>query len=227
MTSRRRTIAGLAAVAGLAVSGCTFHPGSAAVVNGTKISQRKVDDLVSAACDITSLLAAQNPNPSKSSVSYYKHLFTQDLISFAITDKAAAQLHLTVSPAAIARVTGSQTLPDGLSAEDRDRLTGFLNASARSQLQQAVIGAHLSDPSVTNADKVTTSDLKAADPYLAAFTRKQSVQVNPAYGSWDGQRVANTDGSLSKPASPIAATWLRLRQGGSTDVTGLPPNQVC
>lgn len=230
MTPRttKRRIAGLALVAVVGVSGCTFHPGSAAVVNGTAISQSTVDDLVLAACDFTALVARKNPGSSQGmSVSYFKHLFTQDLISFEITGKAAREMHLSVSPAAIAKITTQQTFPAGISADDRGRLSEFFAGSARSQLQQAVIGAHLKDSSVTTADNVTPADLAAANAFMAAYTRKQSVQVNPAYGSWDGHRVGDTDGSLSAPESAVAGTWLRLRQNNASGVTGLPPNQVC
>lgn len=230
MTSRRtkRRIAGLAMVVALGVSGCTFHPGSAAVVNGTTISQSNVDDLVLAACDFTELVNRKNPSSAQARpVSYFKHLFTQDLISFEITAKAAREMHLSVSPAAIAKITSQQSLPDGLSAGDRDRLTEFFTGAARSQLQQAVIGAHLKDSSVTTADNVTPDDVTAANKFMAAYTRKQSVQVNPAYGSWDGHRVGDTDGSLSVPESAAAGTWLRLRQNNASGATGLPPNQVC
>ncbi len=224
---RKHRLAGLAVVAALAVSSCTFHPGSAAVVNGTSISQRTVDDLVGAACDYITLLGQKNSGASQPRpVSFFKHLFTQSYISFGITAKAARELRVSVSPAAIAKLTDQQPLPAGLSAGDREKLTAFFTGSARAQLQQEVIGAHLNDPAVTTADNVSQADLPAAKPYLATYERKQSVQVNPAYGSWNGQRLVDTDGSLSVPQSAVAGTWLRLRQS-SSDTTGLPANQVC
>lgn len=238
MTSRSRKcrLAGLALVAVIGVSGCTFHPGSAALVNSTKISQNDVDDLVVAACSFTRLNRLANPAPSEpaSAVAFFKHLFTQDLVSFAIVEKAARQQGVTVSPAAIGKIVGQQPLPAGLSDSDESTLTDFFTASARSQLQQIVIAAHLADPSVTSTEDVDEADyqklLQSADAYMARYTKQQSVQINPSYGSWDGGAVGATDGSLSAPASEVAAKWLRLRTGSASDpasVSGLPPNQVC
>ncbi len=238
MTSRptMRRITGLALVAVFGVAGCTFHPGSAAVVNGTAINQHEVDDLVAAACDFTQADRLKNhssPTPT-TSIPSLKHLFTQNLISFAIVDKAARQLHLTVSQAAIAKVTSAQPIPAGLSESAKSTLEQFFADSALTQLQQVVIGAHLKDSSVTSIGQVDEADystlLSGANPFVARFTRAQSVQVNPAYGSWNGRAVSATDGSLSAPTSAVAATWLRLQSqgaGNSGQVTGLPPNQVC
>lgn len=234
--SRRCRTVGLALVAVLGVSGCTFHPGSAAVVNGTKISQTDVDDLVTAACDFTRANRVKNAGATgpSTSVSSLKHLFTQNLVSFAITDKAARQLHLSVSQAAIGKITSQQTIPGGLSDSDKSTLDGFFTDSARTQLQQVLIGAHLKNASVTSIGQVSEADyqtlLTSADAYMSRFTKQQSVQVNPSYGSWDGGAVAATDGSLSAPESEVAGKWLRLRAQGATDstkVAGLPANQVC
>ena len=70
---------------------CTFHPGKAAVVDGTNIPQSRVDDLVLAACGFFKAnrerTAAREPGdidrPTSGTCS------PQDLISFQITDKAA------------------------------------------------------------------------------------------------------------------------------------------
>lgn len=218
----------LLVVGGLAVSSCTFHPGDAAVVNGQGISQSKIDNLVLAACNFSKVQReqAQGTSPS-TSMAYLRHVFVQNEISFVITNTAATQLNLTVSPAAIAKVTSGESIPSTLSSEDQQVLKQFFTASARSQLQQATIGAHLRDPSVTTADNVTSADLKAATPYMNTFTAKQKVVVNPAFGSWSGSQVVDTQGSLSVPQSNAAKTWLTLRQTDSNSVAGLPPSQVC
>ena len=233
---RKRRIAGLALVVVLGVSGCTFHPGSAAVVNGSKISQDEVDGLVGAACEFTRLNRVKNHSSDEpaSSVAFFKHLFTQDLISFAITEKAAQRMHLTVTPAAVAKLADQSPVPAGLDDDDADALTDFFDRSARSQLQLIVLGAHLKDASVTSTADIDQADyqtyLPAGNRYMVGFTGQQSVQVNPAYGSWDGGEVAATDGSLSKPTSDDALKWLRLRKGSATSpgaVDGAPANQVC
>ena len=234
MTSRTRRygIAVAAVVGALAMSGCTFHPGQAAVVNGSSISQSAVDDLVQAGCGFFKAQRAANGGGVPStSTSFLRNLFTQNLISFKIIDKAATQLHLTVSQAAIAKASAGQTLPKGMQGDDQTRLRSFFTESTRADLQKAVIGAHLKDPSVTNADHVAASQIGASTAFLRAFTLKQQVSVNPAYGTWSHGRVLDSDGSLSAAQSTDARKWLRLRaansDGSGSGISGLPASQVC
>lgn len=234
MTSRKKRhgIAVAAFVGALVVSGCTFHPGQAAVVNGTGISEDTVDDLVQAGCSFFEAQRKQTPGGEPdTSTSYLRHLFTLNLISFAIIDKAATELHLTVSPAVIAKITAGQALPNALQGADRDRLQSFFEMSTRSDLQQAVIGAHLKDPTVMNADHVQPTQINDSRAYLRAFTVQQKVSVNPSYGTWSHGQLFDTDGSLSAAASPAARRWLTFRaentDGGGTNVDQLPASQVC
>ena len=92
-----------------------------------------------------------------------------------------------------------------------------------------MIGAHLKDPSVTNADNVNPNQIKDSLRYLRAFTLKQQVSVNPAYGTWSNGQLLDTDGSLSAAQSSTARRWLTIRgqASSSADVSGLPPSQVC
>jgi hypothetical protein len=226
---RMRHLAGLAVAGALILSGCSFHPGSAAVVNGSNISQSKVDDLVLAACSYEKGLRLQTGGDAPgTSVAVLRQAILQALISFRITEKAATQLHLTVSPAVLAKATTSNPeIPRSVDAEDRNLLTAFFTESTREQIQEAVIGAHLKDSTVVNADKVTSADIKGATKFLTAFTNRQSVVVNPAFGSWRDGALATTDGSLSVPVSSDAKKWEGLRSSTSGDVEGLPPSQVC
>ena len=201
------------------------------MVNGSNISQSTVDDLVKAGCGFFEASRAETGGGEPTSTAFLRNLFTQSLISFKIIDKAADQMNLTVSKAQIADKGSGQTIPKGLQGEDRERLQNFFMLSTRSDLQRAVIGAHLKDPSVTNADHVTQSQIEDSTKFLKAFTLKQDVSVNPAYGTWSEGELLNTDGSLSAAQSPAAKKWLNLREqtsnGSSDGVAGLPPSQVC
>lgn len=224
--SRRLRAAAAGLVATTAVSGCMFHPGSAAVVNGSTISQSTIDDLVVAGCGFfKAQRMTQGGATPGTSTAWLRNVFTGGLITIKILDKAADQLHLTVSPAAVANAT--QTLPSTMSSHDQEVLGAFLADSARSQLQRAVIGAHLKDSSVTSAEGVTPDDIPAAAKYLRAFTARQHVEVSPAYGTWSGTTLADSDGSLSKAQSADARKWLALRADNQQSVTGLPASQVC
>jgi hypothetical protein len=201
------------------------------VVNGSDINASTVDDLVQAGCGFFEATNAESGGGEPTSTAFLRNLFTQNLISFKIIDQAFSDLNLTVSDAAIADKSANQSIPAGLQGEDRRRLRDFFTMSTRADLQQAVIGAHLKDPSVTNADNVVETDIGNARRYLKAFTLKQHVSVNPAYGTWKNGEVLDTDGSLSAAQSASAKNWLKLRaensDGSGAGVEGLPPSQVC
>jgi hypothetical protein len=227
-----RAVAALAVVGVLAVTGCDAHPGSAAVINGSSISQSKVDNLVLAACDFTKVGRVQSGGTTPGqSMANLRHVILQDLITFEIAGEAAAHLHLTVSQAKIGEATANQSIPQSLSSSEREQLQQFFRASSVAQLQQAVIGAHLNDPTVTNADSVTNNNVaklvSQAQKYLQTFTAKQDIVVNPQYGAWNGHTLVDASGSLSKPASQAALRWITLRRSASSSVAELPPSQVC
>lgn len=223
---RRRRGAALAVVVGLALSGCgtQFHPGQAAIVDGDAISASHVDDLVLAACDYSEQVRVEQggAEPTQSMASLRFGLM-QALIQFDITDEAARQLGLSVSDAKIAEVASTSTMPPGLSSSSESLLKQFFSDSAKAQLQQAVIGAHLRDPKVTTADSVNQSDVQAAAPYLKKFAAKQDVIVDPSFGRWNGTTLVSASGSLSDPVS----TTPPAVGGPSPAVADLPPSQVC
>lgn len=223
----KRRFGAVAALVVFAVTGCgtSFHPGQAVVINGQGVSASSIDDLVLAACDYSKQvrLAQGGAEPTQSMASLRSSL-TQALIQFAITNKAATQLGLTVSGAKIAALSGSSTMPPGISPSSRSVLTDFFADSAKAQLQQAVIGAHLRDRKVTTADAVTQDDLKAATPYLNKFAAKQHVVVDPSYGKWNGTALVAASGSLSDRVSAVSTP---STADPASSVKNLPPSQVC
>ncbi len=195
------------------------------MVNGHAITAGRVDALVLAACDYSKAVRQEQGGAEPTqSVAQLRSAITQALIQFELTGEAADQLGLSVSDAKIASLTSASTMPAGLNTDSRTLLEEFFSDSAKAQLQQAVVGAHLADPKVTTADDVSQTDLGAATPYLDKFAAKQDVSVNPSFGSWDGTTLVSGSGSLSDPVSttPVPA--------GSTPaaaVGDLPPSQVC
>lgn len=219
-SSRRYLVSSAAAVLMLAGCGTNFHPGAAAVVNDHAISESEVDNLVLAACEYSKEVRLEQggAEPGQSMASLRSSLAAA-LIRFEITDEAATQLGLSVSDAKIAELTAANQIPPGLSETTRELLEGFFLDASRAQLQQAVVGAHLSDPQVTTADHITSADSDAATQYLNHFAAKQDVTVNPSYGSWDGSALVHGSGSLSDPVSTTATA--------AAPVADLPPSQVC
>ncbi|MGH3471441.1 MAG: SurA N-terminal domain-containing protein [Nocardioidaceae bacterium] len=233
MTSNRlrrpRRLVAVASLCVLALAGCgtDLHPGDAVVVNGTAISQAQVDSLVTAVCNYQKVeREAQGASKPSTSVAFLRSRLASDLISFKLKDKAAQDLGLEVTPAEVARLAGQSTVPKGLDGQDAGLIRGYFEDVARSNLEQALIGAHLKNPKVTSAEKVTQADLNAATPYMTAFAKKQHVTVNPSYGRWDGSSNQAVSGSLSDPVS--AAAKAQLSSASKLDApAGTPASQVC
>ncbi len=229
---RRRATAGFAALAVLAVSGCgstNLHSGSAAVVDGTPISQTQVDKMVMAACGFVKAnrLAAGQPAPSQP-VAVLRNQLANSYIIFVLDNRAARKLHISVTEAAISRFPSP--IPKGVSASDRATLKQFFHQATRSRLQEAVIGEHLKDPSATTAAKITQANIRsygaAASNYLTRFRANQDVAANPSYGMWSGTALQPASGSLSDAVSANAQKWLSLRGGGGQP-SDFPPSQLC
>ncbi|MGH3504379.1 MAG: SurA N-terminal domain-containing protein, partial [Nocardioidaceae bacterium] len=226
---KRSRITALAALTILAVSACgsNMHPGAAAVVDDTTISQGKVDDLVLAACDFTRLQRLKQGGAQPSlSVSGLRSNITGSLISYAVAHKAADHLHLSISDSKVGQLMQAQKLPKGLSTSDHELLKEFFTANTRSQVQQAVIAEHLKDPSVTSDANVQLSDAQAAADYMKKFTKKQDVVVNPSYGTWSGTSIDSSSGSLSSPVSSAAKAWAQA-DGSMQPGPNTPSSQTC
>jgi hypothetical protein len=116
-------------------------------------------------------------------------------------------------------------MPTGLSDSDKKVLTGFFYKQAKAQVQQAVIGAHLKDPSVTTSAGVGMSSASDASSYVVGKLKAADVDVNPQYGEWNGRTVATASGSLSDPVSSAATSLLTAQ--GNTNVENLPASMVC
>ncbi len=230
VSSHRRGygVIALAAVALLTVSGCgaNLHPGVAATVNGSAISQSQVDDLVGAACSYIEINNQATAQPTTLAVSDLRSTILGSLISSNLVGKAADDLGLTILPKTVQQLDNT-VLPEGLRDSDTDLLTEFFHNAAQAQIDQATIGAHLKDPSVTDSSQVTTADTQGSVDFMTKFLKAQDVTVNPAYGSWDGGRVSSTSGSLSDSVSEVAKAADARTASGQSDVSSLPASQVC
>ena len=228
--ARTPRLAGLAALTAISLAGCgsDLHPGTAAVVNGTTISQDSVDDLVSAACDYSQVLrelsGGLDPTLALGSL---RTSLTEALITFQLSDEAADELGLTVSNAMVTKVASGNDMPSELDDHTAEVIGDFFRDAARSNLQQGVIGAHEQDDSVTTADKVTQADVTAGATYLRKFAKKQDITVDPRYGTWDGSTLKTASGSLSDPVSDSAKQATVAPAEGENPAAGLPASQVC
>ncbi len=216
-------------VAALSGCGTDLHPGAAATVSGTTITDETVDDLTAAACVYTVTQAKANgTSDGKPSLAIadLKSSLLSSLIAFQLTEEAAAEMKLTPSQAQVDKAAQAQTLPEGMPEGEGVLIEDFFHDVAKNQLQQSLIGAHLSDPSVTTVDMATQQNVDAARDYLDKYFAKADVEVAPSYGRWDGVQLKPGTGSLSDPVSTTAAEPVLPGQENSA-LESLPPSQVC
>jgi hypothetical protein len=205
----------------LALSGCDseMHPGSAAIINGTAITQDKVDDVALAACnylDVANKSAAQ-PQPALSLADVRLRVLNSFVI-YEVVGAVTHELGLTINPADVNKAGGAPNLPDGLSADDEKLMNEFFYDGTEEQIAEATIGAHLKDPSVTDSTGVTPDSASDAADYITDKLNSADVDVNPTYGTWDGTSVALASGSLSDPVSDTKDL---------ADASTLPDAQTC
>lgn len=228
-SSRRVLVAASAAT--VLLSGCSsvdLNPGQAAIINDdVKISQNEVDDTVMAACDYIEISAEDNPDAQALAISDLRSNLTTSKILTPLYADLLDELDLTIRPADVDKLTGQNPLPDGLSDEDEEILTDYFEELAVLQLSQALIGSHAVDPTVTNSSQLTTDESASGADTVSAFLDEQDVDVNPQYGTWNGANVVFESGSLSTPVSERAQPLEADPETGVTDVSDLPPSQVC
>jgi len=106
---------------------------------------------------------------------------------------------LTVSPAQVeqAAVQSVNSIPDAVPDADRQVLTEYFDQQAETSILQAVIGKHMQDKSVTDGSQVTPDEIAASKPFMQTYFEEADVDVNPAYGSWNGTTLDKGTGSLS------------------------------
>jgi hypothetical protein len=214
----------LAAAFGLSSCGAELHPGVAAEVDGTSISEGHVDDLTHALCSYLKAAnargsAQQNQFPISSIRS---QTALGDLIYMQLMESLAESRDLTVRPSDVQAAADQTPIPDGLSAADAATLKDFFYDFWRAQVQQSTLAANLRDPNQTTSEGVTPGAVSGSEPVLQDWSEKADVNVNPAYGVWNGSQVKPGSGSLSDPVSSEATAV-----AAGQDVSVLPANQVC
>jgi SurA N-terminal domain len=223
--ARSRTVlAAVAAAVGLALSACSAHPGSAAVVGDESISDSRVDDVASALC------AAQSGGQSGE----------QDLASRGARQGA---LDVLINSALSRQYGASQGVqPDqeqvsaalaanaqnisGLPAEHRQDFKDTLREYAEGQLMLIEVGRReLAKAGTRNAteQQAVSEGTKLRNAWAA---RNAEVTVDPRFGEYSKNALLPKSGSLSVAASQSAT------DGGSPDpspgwIASLPASQKC
>lgn len=218
------SMAALGLAASLAITGCdqSFHPGAAAVVDGTTISEDQLDDVVTSVCNYLEIANETSQTPSTPTFAELKASFLGVYIQLEVVRGMLDSMGLTVNDADIEALASQFTIPPELDDDDAQVIDDYLRAQAENQLGQATIAAHLDDPSVTDSSDVDPQAVQGATKAVAAAMDEADIEVNPSFGTWDGQGVTAGSGSLSTLVSQPEPA-----DGEPADTSDLPPSQVC
>lgn len=226
--SRSRTLRASAAavLAGLLLSACSAHPGSAAVVGSDRISIGEVDDVASALCSAQSSGSAGGQQQDLAS-----RAARQGALDVLISAELSRQFGKSqgvepdqeqVSQALAANEQNINGLPASQRAVFRDTLQKF----AEGQLMLVEIGRR--SLARNGAKNITDEQALSEGTRLRnAWVRKNvDVSVDPRYGEFAKGSLVAKSGSLSVPVSQRAA------DGNSPDpsagwVSALPASQKC
>ena len=157
-------------------------------------------------------------------------------MAFELVGNASDGLGLTIRPSDVETIAAQSSVPEGLDERDTELLKDFFYSSAKAQLQQAVIGAHLKSSGVTSSEGVSLDSVTDSDDYIRDYFSNADVDINPLYGTWDGTNVTAGSGSLSDPVSDRAKALspTEQEQTPSGDLTPteasepeVPANQTC
>ena len=227
MTRSRTLRASAAAVlAGLLLSACNAHPGSAAVVGSDRISTAEVDDVATALCS-----AQSSGNAPGQQQDLASRAARQGALDVLISAELSRQFGKSqgvepdqeqVSQALAANEQNINGLPAGQRAVFRDTLQKF----AEGQLMLVEVGRRSLEKS--GAKNISDQQALSEGTKLRnAWVRKNlDVSVDPRYGEFTKGSLVGKSGSLSVPVSQRAA------DGNSPDpsagwVSALPASQKC
>jgi hypothetical protein len=224
--------AALAVVVAIGLSGCdtSLQPGAAATVKhdgvdgvgavDVTIDEGTVDDLSAAFCSYIDEANKSSQQPQQVPQATIRFQLLNALIAFKLMGSLSDSRGLTMRPSdvAAAAAQNSPPLPDGLSDSDKVLLTKFLDDSALATLQQSTLAANLTDSGQTTSEGVTPGATAGSDGVKNSWFEAADVEVNPAYGTWNGQQVVGGSGSLSDLVSGPSPT---------ADPATLPNSQVC
>jgi hypothetical protein len=184
-TKVTRRIIGAAAVvvASLTPNGCADHPGDAAVIGDTAISESRLDDTVRAVSAVQG-----EPITPRSAL--------QLMINAELSEQVAAKRTVSITDAEVAAAMPQVVQdPQLLAKFEADPVaSAFLHDFARGQIGLIKIGgaSGAEDP---GAREAAQKGLQIVTEEAA----KIGVEVSPRFGKWSGDQIAAQSGSLSTP----------------------------
>ena len=226
--TRSRTLKGsvVALATVLAVSACSTHPGSAAVVGSDRISTDQVDEVATALCAAQG--GGQNGQQPQELASRAARQGALDVLinstlSRQFGESQGVQPDQKQVSAALA--ANSENI-SGLPSKSQEVFTETLKGYAEGQLMLIEVGSRAlteSGAQKPSEDQSIAEGTKLRNKWAA---KNADVSVDPRFGEYANNALLSKSGSLSVAASKSAA------DGGSPDpsagwVASLPATQKC
>ena len=224
MARSRTVLAAVAAAAGLALSACSAHPGSAAVVGDESISDSRVDDVAGALCAAQS--GGQSGGQDLASRGARQGALDVLINSALSRQYGAAQGVQPDQEQVSAALAANARNISGLPAEHRQDFKDTLREYAEGQLMLIEVGRReLAKAGTRNAteQQAVSEGTKLRNAWAA---KHAEVTVDPRFGEYSKNALLPKSGSLSVAASQSAT------DGGSPDpspgwIASLPASQKC
>lgn len=221
----RGAAAPVVALALLLLSGCAqLPPGTAAEVNGTRISTSEVDDLAAAQCDLREVLIKDGQASATSAARVRQEslsLLMDAELSLQFGKDQSVTPDELLSKGFLSQVTPFfEKLPAKSGAELTEVFTTW--SEGRAVLVQVGSAATGQQPTPTNTEQLLNAGLQARDGWL----KKADIETDAGYAPDKDGFPGGGDGSVSRATSDFA------KGSGGTEVdekwvSGLPTGQRC
>ncbi len=210
----------------LLLSGCgELTPGTAAVVNGTKITRHQVDALSDAQCVLRGTLAKAG-SASPTSTARIRQESLGLLMDAELSQQFGKKQKIEANSVLAAGYFGQiEPVFKPLPRKAREAFTSVFKEWSKGRAILVQVGSKTtgSKPTLQNLDQLLNAGLLARD----AFLKKSSIETDPRYAPGkNGFPGGGAGGSVSKASSAFA-------KGGSAAkldakwLTGLPASQKC
>ena len=213
------------AVALLLLTGCgEITPGTAAVVNGTRITNDEVNDLAAAQCAGVALATKMQQGQAAARKKLEEGALSL-LMDIQLNFDYGKSLDLEARPDSVEAIYGQiAPLIESLPAKQRPVTERVFKrwAEARDLMTQAGEEATGQQATAENSEAV----INAAYQKREAWLEKVEIDTDPRYAPDERGFPGSGDGSVSRPTSEFA-------KGASADepdpkwITALPANQRC
>ncbi len=174
------------------------NPGSAAVVEGTRISMTDADDLADTYCTVT-LIDGQQSGTTEADNAALRRQAVADLVAGAIADTIAKQRDYSVNVPELS--AADQTQIEQLFGDDTPAV---LDLVERNQRTNAIATQMAKDAGSTATD--ADSLLQAGHSLLSEATSDLDITVDPRFGMSETLQQIGETGSLSVPEVSLSDT---------------------